>query len=89
MDFFQLLQQFGVAVACLAALGWGVWRALRWGAEQILSPLVSAHIDFIQQLQANVERNIESLDRNTGATEDLVHRLNAVCRLRPDNDRKL
>lgn len=55
MDFKDLIQNFGLAVACLIALGLGTWRALKWVGANVLKPMADRHIRFIDEVATVVK----------------------------------
>lgn len=61
MDFASLATNFGVAVACLVALGLAVYKALRFVGEDILKPLATRAIKFMDDLSVAVTNQSQSL----------------------------
>lgn len=44
----QLLQQVGVGVGLLLLFGYGVFRAIRWIADNAIKPLIGGLIQYLQ-----------------------------------------
>jgi len=56
MDWTAIINQFGVAVAVLAAVLWGVWQTAIWMAENVAKPIVNAHREYLIATKANAEK---------------------------------
>jgi hypothetical protein len=56
MDWTQMAAQFGLPVALLAALVWGLWQAAVWSAENVVRPIVAAHQQYLKATQAQGTR---------------------------------
>ncbi len=78
MDFLNLAQNLGVAVACLVALGLAVWRALVFIGINILKPLTERHIAFLDRLQEVIEKQTQVVDRLVSDHKSITDQLDGV-----------
>lgn len=61
MDFFTAISNFGVAVACLLALGIAVWRGIIFIGNEILRPLAARHVKFLDDLSQAVAAQSQAI----------------------------
>lgn len=79
------LRDFGYPVFSAVALGYGVFRALKWLAEVILKPLVEAHISFLNTMTRQIQDHGEQLQDIRDSQDGLHHKID---RLGGSNDRR-
>ena len=73
-----LVQTFGVAVACLGALGYAVWRVLVWTGTHVVLPVVQRHILFLDTMAAAVDKLVATLDRMAAKFDGVASDVMAV-----------
>lgn len=74
----SLIQTFGIAVACLAALSFAVWRSLVFIGKHVVIPVAERHIRFIDEVAASIKTHTELL----AATEARLEKLEVVIHTR-------
>jgi hypothetical protein len=52
MDWVDGIKQLGFPVFIIVAGGFGLWRAMQWGAVNVIKPLVDRHIKFLDRLES-------------------------------------
>lgn len=94
MDFLTVLQNFGVSVACLAALGFAVWRALVWVGVHVAKPVADRHIRFLDELSTATAsqslalqtmsvqqgKNLDGIERIMIRMEEVIEKQDALVR---------
>ena len=70
--WLQLLQTFGVAVTCLLALSYGVYRAAKWMAVEVLVPTRDLFFRQILATMARVEDTTKHLETAEGHLSELL-----------------
>lgn len=75
MDFVQLMREFGVPLAFLAALCTALWRAGRWVGVEVLKPLVDQHIAFLAELKQTVRDMALSISRSGGDAAEALREI--------------
>ena len=85
MDFVTIAQNLGIAVACLAALGWAVWSAARWTLANIAKPVADRHIKFLDDLSLAMGSQSQALQtmavqqgKNLDANERIMSRIEEI-----------
>lgn len=89
MDFWTAAGNFGVAVACLAVLGIGIWQGVKWLGKNVLQPVAERHIKFLddlstamanqsQSLQAMIANQAKGLESQDHVIEAMQHILERV-----------
>jgi hypothetical protein len=61
MDFLELTKSFGVPVAFLVMIALGFWRAANWSAKNIIHPLASRHLEFLEHMTASSDVQSKAL----------------------------
>lgn len=61
MDWFSIMANYGVAIACLVALGLAVWRAMIYLTTNIIKPLVDRHLKFLDELSTALSAQSQAL----------------------------
>ena len=77
MDASQLFQAVGIPVACMIVMGLGIWRAGKWSAKNVIEPLVSRHMQFLDKLEKIMESQANTLKIQA---ETLVKLAEAECK---------
>lgn len=49
MDWIALAQTNGIPFACLAAVGYGLWKGASWFGVNVLKPATEAHIEYLKE----------------------------------------
>lgn len=70
VDFASLATNFGVAVACLVALGLAVYKALKFVGENILQPVALRTVKFMDDLSVAVTNQSQSLQFMAASQKD-------------------
>lgn len=78
MDFVQIAQTFGIPVALLLIILWGIWRAGTWAATKVGEPLTARCVAFIDSVEKSVEDNSKSIAAMTNAVEQI--KINSHCK---------
>lgn len=55
------MANYGVAIACLVALGLAVWRAMIYLTTNIIKPLVDRHLKFLDELSTALSAQSQAL----------------------------
>lgn len=74
----SLIQTFGIAVACLAALSFAVWRSLVFIGKNVVIPVAERHIRFLDEVAMAIKSHTELL----AATEARLEKLEVVIHAR-------
>lgn len=72
MDFYQFAQTFGFPAACLAVLGFALWKGITYVVTKILQPIADRHITFIDHLEAGQEQRDTTARQQAEALMKLV-----------------
>lgn len=82
----QLVQTFGLAVVCLASLGYAIWQTLSWVAEHVIRPVISKHLEFLSKMERAIEQQTQASQDLANClerlTEDMVEVRSII--VRPD-----
>lgn len=68
MEFKELLN-YGVAVACLVAVGIAFWRVLVWFRSKA-DALIASHLKLIDALKEQAPKQTAALEQIAGASEE-------------------
>lgn len=76
-DLEGLLNRWGLPLVLLGAVGFAVWKLMRW-MEPRANRLVDSHVDLVETLKKRLEqieenseeanKRLESIDRKVGGT---------------------
>lgn len=69
--FVTVLQQFGFPVMCTCVLGWVIFKLATWGLNTVATPLVKAHVDFLNSVTESNKANTETLERICSTMPDI------------------
>jgi len=72
MDFAQFVQNVGFPGACLAILGFAVWKALIYLTTQILKPIAERHLRFIDAMEKSQEGRDETSKQQAQMLQKVV-----------------
>lgn len=85
VNWLQLLQTFGLAVAILIAMGTALWRITSWSAREIVIPLrdkaVSRFTLFLDHIETTVSKldiNVDTVTNNLRAQTDALKQLQTI-----------
>lgn len=91
MDFVTTAQNLGVAVACLFALGLGLWQAMKWIGTHIVKPVADRHCKFLDELSTATASQSQALQtmaiqqgRNLEGLERIMEQLGQVMARQED-----
>jgi hypothetical protein len=72
MEWFEIARAFGLPVALLLMLLFGLRQTVRWLAVNILKPLVDRHLALIDALEASLEKLAANQERLAERLDDLA-----------------
>lgn len=55
--------KLGLPTLLLLLLCFGLWKSARWIGEQVLRPVVAAHLEFLRTMKAALGRQTTILER--------------------------
>lgn len=74
-----------LAGTTLAAIGGGVWKVLSWLGENVIKPVVKAHVDTLESLRKTaldqkdaISRLAEVMEQQTAILSDLGERVERI-----------
>lgn len=77
--WLTILQTFGVAVTCLAALGFAVWRTAKWMGANFLVPVRDAHIKFLEKLENGLQSLMTDQKTQSHNIEHMVEDIKTIA----------
>lgn len=103
MDFVTAVQNLGIAAACLLALGYAVWAAVRWTLSNIAKPVADRHIKFLDELSFAMNsqsqalqtmaiqqgKNFEGIDRVMIRMEEIIEKQDMLYKTMSDVHSKI
>ena len=66
-ELIVVARTFGVAVACLTALAFAVWRSLTWVGMHVAKPVADRHVKFLDDLTDRVGHQDRAMGEQTEA----------------------
>jgi len=82
MDVLQLLERYGIPLVLLLVLGAGIWRVLTWVAANVVTPIVAAHVKFLEGVQGEIHKMAQASNQNTTVLEEqtpILGDISAAC----------
>jgi hypothetical protein len=67
----DFMKSVGIPSLILAALMAGIWQAASWTGQEVLKPLVSQQIEFMEHVADASKRNSDTLAKIGNAVEEL------------------
>ncbi len=87
MDFGVMLANFGVSVACLAVMGFAIYKAAIWLGNRIIVPLVERHIKFMDEVATGMANQSQSLQNIVEEQRAVVRELRRLKDIDGGDDR--
>lgn len=78
MDFTTAVANVGMAGACLLALGYACWWGIRWTGTEILKPLITRHVSFLDELSQAVTCISQAVQTQTAQQERMERLMEQV-----------
>lgn len=69
---------YGVALFCLVALGWGIKHVAVWVANNVIKPITAAHIQTLDALTRTAQEQQVTQARQTDILANIEERLDGL-----------
>lgn len=76
--WLSFLQNAGVAMVMLTAIGISLWRFFAWFGTRLdlwVTPIVKKHLEFITQLESHLNTQTANITKQSDVLEKLLQRI--------------